>query len=92
MATDQFDLFFNYKMYKSKESEDLANWGSNNQNTFLLLKKGTDADAFNKKIKDFTKEKIKQFYPGDKEFASMGRGHFHSKIFRQVSARQLCKW
>jgi putative ABC transport system permease protein len=65
-ATDQFDLFLNYKMYQSKEAEDLANWGSNNQYTYLLLKKGTDADAFNKKIKDFTKEKIKQFYPGDK--------------------------
>jgi putative ABC transport system permease protein len=65
-ATDQFDLFLNYKMYQSKEAEDLANWGSNNQYTYLLLKKRTDADAFNKKIKDFTKEKIKQFYPGDK--------------------------
>jgi putative ABC transport system permease protein len=65
-ATDQFDLFFNYKMYQSKEAKYLTDWGSNNQNTYLLLKKGTDADAFNKKIKDFTKEKIKQFYPGDK--------------------------
>jgi putative ABC transport system permease protein len=65
-ATEQFDIFFNYKMYQSKESEDLANWGSNNQYTYLLLKKGTDAEAFNKKIKDYTKEKIKQFYPGDK--------------------------
>jgi putative ABC transport system permease protein len=65
-GTDQFDLFLNYKRYQSIESEDLANWGSNNQNTFLLLKKGTDVDAFNKKIKDFTKQKIKRFYPGDK--------------------------
>jgi ABC-type antimicrobial peptide transport system permease subunit len=65
-ATDQFDLLFNYKMYQSKEAEDLSNWGSNNQYTYLLLKKGTDINAFNKKIKDFTKEKIKQFYPGDK--------------------------
>jgi len=65
-ATESFDLFFNYKIYQTIEAEDLANWGSNNQNTYLLLKKGTDADAFNKKIKDFTKNKIKQFYPGDK--------------------------
>jgi ABC-type antimicrobial peptide transport system permease subunit len=65
-ATDQFDLLFNYNVYQSKESEDIANWGSNNQYTYLLLKKGTDVDAFNKRIKDFTKEKIKQFYPGDK--------------------------
>ena len=77
-ATDQFDLFFNYKMYQSKEAEDLANWGSNNQYTYLLLKKGTDANAFNKKIKDFTKEKIKQFYPGDKNLL-----HWEGDIFIQ---------
>ncbi|HEX5153749.1 MAG TPA: ABC transporter permease [Parafilimonas sp.] len=77
-ATDQFDLMFNYKMYQSKESQDLANWGSNNQYTYLLLKKGTDVDAFNKKIKDFTKEKIKQFYPGDK-----GLLHWEGDIFVQ---------
>ena len=77
-ATDRFDLLFNYKMYQSKESEDLANWGSNNQYTYLLLKKGTDIDAFNKKIKDFTKEKIKQFYPNDK-----GLLHWEGDIFAQ---------
>lgn len=65
-ATDQFDLLFNYKIYATKEAEDIANWGSNGQYTYLLLKKGINADAFNKKIKDFTKEKIKKFYPGDK--------------------------
>ena len=65
-ATDQFDLIFNYKMYESKEAKDLAFWGSNSEFTYLLLKKGVNIDAFNKKIKDFTKEKIKRFYPGDK--------------------------
>ncbi len=77
-ATAQFDLMFNYKIYQSKESEDLANWGSNNQYTYLLLKKGTNADAFNKKIKDFTKGKIKQFYPDDK-----GLLHWEGDIFVQ---------
>jgi len=77
-ATSQFDLMFNYKMYQSKEGEELANWGSNNVNTYLLLKKGTNADAFNKKIKDFTKEKIKQFYPDDK-----GLLHWEGDIFVQ---------
>ena len=65
-ATDQFDLLFNYKIYQSREAEDLAFWGSNSEYTYLLLKKGTDVDAFNKKIKGFTKEKIKQLYPNDK--------------------------
>lgn len=65
-ATDQFDLLFNYKLFESKEANDLAFWGSNSEYTYLLLKKGVDAEVFNKKIKDFTKEKIKKFYPGDK--------------------------
>jgi putative ABC transport system permease protein len=69
-ATDQFDLLFNYKMYQSKEAEDIANWGSNGHFTYLLLKKGTDVDAFNKKIKDFTRQKIKQYYPDDKGLLS----------------------
>jgi ABC-type antimicrobial peptide transport system permease subunit len=69
---------FNYKLYASKEAEDLAFWGSNSQYTYLLLKKGTDINAFNKKIKDFTKEKIKQFYPDDK-----GLLHWEGDIFVQ---------
>jgi predicted permease len=77
-ATDQSDLLFNYKLYASKEAKDLAFWGSNNQYTYLLLKKGTDVNAFNRKIKDFTKEKIKQFYPGDK-----GLLHWEGDIFVQ---------
>jgi ABC-type antimicrobial peptide transport system permease subunit len=77
-ATDQSDLLFNYKLYASKEAKDLAFWGSNNQYTYLLLKKGTDVTAFNKKIKDFTKEKIKQFYPDDK-----GLLHWEGDIFVQ---------
>ncbi len=69
-ATVQFDLLLNYDIYASKESEDIANWGSNGHFTYLLLKKGTDIDAFNKKIKDYTREKIKHFYPGDKGLLS----------------------
>ena len=69
-ATDQYDLLFNYDMYLSKEAEDIANWGSNGHFTYVLLKNGTGADAFNEKIKDFTKRKIKQFYPDDKGLLS----------------------
>src|SRR5262249_5198973 len=64
-SSDQFDLLFNYKIYASKEAKDIAFWGSNGHYTYLLLKEGTDIEAFNKKIKDFTQQKIKQFYPGD---------------------------
>ncbi|HEY2721417.1 MAG TPA: ABC transporter permease, partial [Chitinophagaceae bacterium] len=61
-ATDHFDLLFNYQVYASKEAEDIAYWGSNGQYTYVLLKKGTKVDAFNNKIRDFTKAKIKQLY------------------------------
>ena len=77
-ATDQFDLIFNYKIYATKEAEDIAYWGSNGQYTYLLLKKGTDIDAFNKKIKDFTRDKIKQFYP-EINTCCIGKGIFSLK-------------
>src|SRR5207248_11637235 len=39
---------------------------------------GKDVNASNKKIKDITKEKIKQFYPGDKYLS-----HWEGDIFAQ---------
>jgi putative ABC transport system permease protein len=61
-ASDQFDMLFTYDLYATKEAEDIAFWGSNGVSTYLILKKGTNVDAFNKKIKDFTKLKIKTLY------------------------------
>jgi putative ABC transport system permease protein len=69
-ATDQFDLLFNYEEYAEKEAQDIAFWGSNGHFTYVLLKPGTDANAFNKKIKDFTKEQIKRAYPDAKDLLS----------------------
>ena len=69
-ATDQFDVAFSMEMYSEKEGGqlgDIAFWGSNMMNTYILLKEGTDANLFNNKIKDFTKNKIKTLYPNDKE-------------------------
>ncbi|MES1217171.1 MAG: ABC transporter permease, partial [Bacteroidota bacterium] len=63
-ATDQFDMLFTYDLYATREAEDIAFWGSNGVSTYLMLKKGTDINQFNKKIKDFTKEKIKALYKG----------------------------
>jgi putative ABC transport system permease protein len=64
-ATDQFDLLFTYEMYATKEADDIAFWGSNGVMTYLILKKGTDINQFNKKIKDFTKAQIKATGRGD---------------------------
>ena len=64
-ATNQFDMLFSYDLFATKESEDMANWGSNGEYTYLLLKDRTDIDGFNRKIKHFTQEKIKSIYKND---------------------------
>ncbi len=64
-ATEQFDLLFTYEVYDSKEGEDLSFWGSNGVYTFITLKPGTDVGQFSKKIKDFTKDKIRSLYKDD---------------------------
>lgn len=64
-ATDQFDLLFPYTLYATKEGGEggeLSNWGSNGTHTYLLLKKGTDVEQFNRKIKNFTAKKIQSLY------------------------------
>ena len=51
-ATSQFDLVFNYK--KLIEGDEYSNeWNSSYAETCLILKKGTDIDAFNNKISDY---------------------------------------
>jgi putative ABC transport system permease protein len=77
-ATDQFDLLFNYEVYAAKEAEDIAFWGSNGHFTYVLLKPGTDVNALNKKIKDFTKDQIKRVYPDPKFLLS-----YEGNIFLQ---------
>ena len=82
-ASDQFDMLFTFDLYETKEAGDLAFWGSNNVYTYLLLKKGTDTEAFNKKIKDYTKNKIKTLYPDDK-----GLLHWEGDIFVQQYSKK----
>ena len=51
-ATSQFDLVFNYK--KLIEGDKYSNeWNSSYAETFVILKKGTDIDAFNDKISGY---------------------------------------
>ena len=60
-ATDQFDLLFNYALFTAREKGgmgDISFWGSNSIHTFLLLKKGTDVQQFDRKIRDFTQKKV----------------------------------
>ncbi len=61
-ASDQFDILFTYPLYIEKElgtMGDVSYWGSNMAFTYLVLKKGIEANLFNNKIRDYTKAKIK---------------------------------
>ncbi|MEP7373260.1 MAG: ABC transporter permease [Chitinophagaceae bacterium] len=65
-ATDQFDMLVPFDLYAKKNAGgmgDITFWGSNMASTFLILKKGTNINAFNKKIEDFAIEKVRYLYP-----------------------------
>lgn len=56
-STIQLDAVLNYALFLEKNPK-LLKWGNNDPYTYLLLKKGTDVDAFNKKIAGFVKSKL----------------------------------
>lgn len=67
-ATNQFDLLVPFDLYAKKMAGTLGDvtfWGSNMAHTYVVLKQGTDANAFNQKIKDFSANKIRSIYTGD---------------------------
>ncbi len=71
-ATDHFDILTSFDLLAQKNAGkqgDVTFWGSNMAYTYITLKKGTNIDAFNNKIKDFTIAKIKSLYP-DKGLAN----------------------
>ncbi|MBS1596933.1 MAG: ABC transporter permease [Bacteroidetes bacterium] len=51
-ASEKFDFLINWQ-YFIDDLDWLKNWGNNGPNTFLVLKKGTDPIAFEKKIVHF---------------------------------------
>ncbi|MES1223634.1 MAG: FtsX-like permease family protein, partial [Bacteroidota bacterium] len=66
-ATSQFDVLFPFDYYAQKFARtmgDVTYWGSNMVSTYVVVRTGTDMEAFNKKIKNFTIEKVKSLYPG----------------------------
>ena len=48
-TTAQFDIVFNYDLFLQK-NQKLLNWGNNDPDTYVMLKKGTDVAAFDRKI------------------------------------------
>jgi putative ABC transport system permease protein len=64
-ATDQFDILFPFDLYAARMQGglgDVTNWGRNMAYTYLLLKDGANATAFNQKIRDYAKNKISSLY------------------------------
>ncbi len=73
-STDQIELLFTFEFYKEKEAA-VNTWQYNAPSTYVILKKGTNIDQFNKKIGNFLQEKTKVDY--------------HSLFIRQYSDKYL---
>jgi putative ABC transport system permease protein len=58
-ATNKFDILFNFDQFAEKRP-GMASWGNSDPSTFLVLKKGTDPDQFNGKIRNYLKSKDKE--------------------------------
>jgi putative ABC transport system permease protein len=55
----QFDFVLSFEFYKD-DNEWVTKWGNNGPSTFVVLKAGTDSEAFATKIKEFVKGKNEQ--------------------------------
>jgi len=66
-ASVQFDIVFNYALYFDtyQETYGLSYWGSNSAQTYVVLRKGIDANSFNKKIVEYSREKYKAMHGTD---------------------------
>ncbi|HVU54480.1 MAG TPA: FtsX-like permease family protein [Puia sp.] len=56
-ATEQFDIVFNYALFLEKNAK-LNDWNNNDPSTFVVLKKGADVEAFNRKIVGLIKARV----------------------------------
>jgi putative ABC transport system permease protein len=59
-STERFDMVLNWTMWQdmSEKVGRQVNWGNHGPGTYLVLKEGTDIDAFNQKIKGYIKSKL----------------------------------
>ena len=55
-SSDQFDFVLSYKTFLDRYKQ-LTNWRNTAPYTFLVLKKGTNPEEFNRKIHNFIKQK-----------------------------------
>jgi len=59
-ASAKFDAIFSFEHYFNTfvNRYGLDRWNSNNPSTYIILKVGVNADAFNSKIKDYSQKKV----------------------------------
>jgi putative ABC transport system permease protein len=55
-SSAQFDMMFSHSLWIETINDTC--WCSNNADTYLVLRKGTDVNAFNEKIRDYSKAKL----------------------------------
>lgn len=60
-STMQFDILFLDELWLERNQRDGV-WYSNNANTYLVLKEGTDVSAFGEKIKEYSRKKLVQLH------------------------------
>jgi putative ABC transport system permease protein len=57
-VSGKFDLLFNFALFVEKR-QSMLDWGNSDPNTFLIIKKGTDINQFNARIRNFMHSKEK---------------------------------
>ena len=70
-STAQFDVVFNYQFFYENSADDFKDWGNSNPETYVLVKEGTDILALNEKMKNFHRDKFKEF-KGEEWLSSIG--------------------
>lgn len=57
-ATEKYDVLFNFDLFVEKRP-GMKEWGNSDPGTYLVLKKGTELEKFNSKIRHYLKSKGK---------------------------------
>ena len=60
-STMQFDILFAHDLWLERNKND-SYWGSNNANTYIVLRTGTNPVAFGEKVKDYSRQKYEELH------------------------------
>ncbi|MEM1119553.1 MAG: ABC transporter permease [Bacteroidota bacterium] len=70
-ATEQFDAVFNYQFFFDGSNDSFKDWRNSGPDTYVMVKEGTDVGALNEKMKDFRRNKLRE-YKDEKWIESIG--------------------